>query len=98
VESLKYNLQCMCLKLGFGFRTTGHVVSIVQAADGNVYKIDNSNVQRVVSPGPFVDRAQSEVFEMDQRLLPCFFVYVRQGKVVAKLQKSLISFKVLRLR
>jgi hypothetical protein len=77
-EVLKYRLQSMCLKLGYGYRTKGHVVSVVQAADGKVYKIDNQDVQLAVSPGPFVNRAQSAVFEKDQRLLPCFFVYVRE--------------------
>jgi hypothetical protein len=76
-KELKYVLQSMSLQLGYGYRTVGHAISIVQAADGKCYKINNQSVQHVVTPGEFVDRAQSDTYVKDNRLLPCFLVYNR---------------------
>ena len=89
-EDLKYSLQSMSMQLGRGFRMVGHAISIVQAADGKCYKIDNQSVQHVVSPGPFVDRAQSDRYGKDERLLPCFLVYnrVRQPEATATPRRS----------
>jgi len=77
-EDLKYSLHSMAFTLGRGFTKDGHSVAIVLAADGRYYKIDNQSVEHVLSPGPFVDRAQSEVITKDFRMLPTFFVYARQ--------------------
>jgi hypothetical protein len=68
----------MTLQLGYGHRRTGHVISLVQAANGKHYKINNEGVEHVASPERFVNAIQQDDVPKDNRKLPNFFVYVRQ--------------------
>lgn len=76
-ESLVYKFTNMTSQLGKGYSRTGHVVSIVEAANGKHYKIDNSKVEYVVSPEWYINAMQQNDVQWDLRLLPNFFVYVR---------------------
>jgi hypothetical protein len=68
----------MTLQLGYGRRRTGHVISLVQAANGRHYKINNEGVEHVASPGRFVNAVEQDDVPKDNRKLLKFFMYVRQ--------------------